>query len=163
MTPAELLADNLSRTFKMMTDTLADFSDADLLVRPCPGANHAAWQLGHLAMAEVGLLNGVKEGSLATPPADFASKFTKETSSNDDPAFFPKKAAILDQFTKTNNAVVAWIKTLKPADLDQPITGRMAAFVPTVGHLAAMLSGHVMMHTGQFQVIRRKLGKPILF
>jgi len=26
-----------------------------------------------------------------------------------------------------------------------------------------MLPGHVVMHTGQLQVIRRKLGKPLLF
>jgi hypothetical protein len=39
----------------------------------------------------------------------------------------------------------------------------MAAFAPTVGHLVTMTISHFMMHTGQFQVIRRKLGKPLLF
>src|SRR5262245_59434635 len=32
---------------------LSDLSDADLLVRPTAGANHIAWQLGHLIIAEV--------------------------------------------------------------------------------------------------------------
>ena len=27
---------------------VSDFSDADLLVRPVPGANHAAWQIGNV-------------------------------------------------------------------------------------------------------------------
>ena len=31
---------------------LSDLTDADLLVRPVPGANHIAWQLGHLIQAE---------------------------------------------------------------------------------------------------------------
>ena len=31
---------------------LADLSDADLFVRPVPGANHIAWQLGHLIIQE---------------------------------------------------------------------------------------------------------------
>jgi DinB family protein len=163
MNPAELLADVLTRSFKMMSDTLADFSDADMLVRPCPGANHAAWQVGHLAVAEAGLVGMVKEGLISAPPAEFAGKFTKETCGNDDAAFFPRKAALLEQFGKINDAVIAWARTLKPADLEQATQGRMAAFVPTTGHVLAILSNHIMMHMGQFQVTRRKLGKPILF
>ncbi len=31
---------------------LADLSDEDILVRPVPGANHIAWQLGHLIHSE---------------------------------------------------------------------------------------------------------------
>jgi hypothetical protein len=30
-----------------------DFSDADLLVRPVPGANHAAWQIGNVIAGDV--------------------------------------------------------------------------------------------------------------
>src|SRR5271170_7679494 len=52
MTQMELSADVLTRNLEMLRMTLADFSDADMLVRPCPGANHAAWQLGHLTAAE---------------------------------------------------------------------------------------------------------------
>jgi hypothetical protein len=39
----------------------------------------------------------------------------------------------------------------------------LQGFAPTVGHLAYVLPVHVMMHLGQVQVIRRKLGKPVLF
>ncbi len=39
----------------------------------------------------------------------------------------------------------------------------MARFAPTVGHLLLMLSNHDLMHAGQFSVLRRKLGKPVLF
>ena len=163
MNPAELLSDVLTRSGKMLNDTLADFSDADMLVRPCPGANHATWQLGHLTVAEGGLLNMVGEGLVQGPPAEFAAKFSKETASKDDAGFFPKKAAVLEQFNKINAAVAAWAKTLKPEDLAKPTKGRMVDFAPTTGHVIALLSNHNMMHIGQFQVIRRKLGKPILF
>src|SRR3954452_5007092 len=30
-----------------------DFSDADLLVRPVPGANHAAWQIGNVIGGDI--------------------------------------------------------------------------------------------------------------
>jgi hypothetical protein len=163
MNQSELAADVISRNVEMLKMTLADFSDADMLVRPCPGANHAAWQMGHLISAETRMINMIKPGAAAELPAGFDTKFTKETNSNDDPAFFPKKAALLEQLAKTRAATAAWAKSLTQADLDKPGPERMAAMAPTIGHMVAMVSLHSTMHIGQFQVIRRKLGKPILF
>ena len=54
MTQTELLADMLNRNLEMLKATLGDFSDADMLVRPTPGANHAAWQLGQYSCMVVG-------------------------------------------------------------------------------------------------------------
>ena len=39
----------------------------------------------------------------------------------------------------------------------------MAAYMPTYGAMFSLLAGHTMMHAGQFTVVRRKLGKPVLF
>jgi DinB superfamily len=163
MNQITLAADILERNLGMLNMTLADFSDADMITRPCPGANHAAWQLGHLISAETRMINTMKAGAAAELPAGFDSKFTKETCSNDDAAFFPKKAALLEQLAKTRAASVAWAKSLTQADLDKPGPERMASMAPTIGHMVAMVGLHTMMHIGQFQVIRRKLGKPILF
>jgi DinB superfamily len=163
MTQTELAADVLNRGLQMLNTTLADFSDADILARPCPKANHTAWQLGQVIDAETRLVNGIKPGAAAPLPPAWEGKFTKETSSKDDPEFFPKKAELLDQFAKTRAATVAWIKTLTPADLGKATPEPVVQWIPTVGHLLAMLNAHMMMHLGQMQVIRRKLGKPILF
>jgi hypothetical protein len=163
MNVTEFLADNLNRNQQMITATLADFSDADLLVRPCPGANNVAWQLGHLIKSEASALAGFAPGAAPTLPAGFADKFTKETASKDDPSFFPKKAELLDLFGKVRAATVAWAKGLKEADLNQASPERMRGWAPTAGHWLAAAPGHVAMHVGQFQVIRRKLGKPVLF
>jgi uncharacterized damage-inducible protein DinB len=163
MTQIELAADLAQRSQGMLMMTLADFSDADFFVRPCPGANHAAWQLGHLAASEASIINGVKPGANTTVSEEFASKFKKENSTKDDVAFFPSKAAILEQLAKTRAATIAFIKTLTPADLDKPGPERMQKMCPTVGHLINLVGNHDMMHMGQLQVIRRKLGKPVLF
>ena len=162
MTEIQLLTDLLRRDIEMVKATLADFSDADLLSRPCPGANHAAWQLGHLIGAESRMMNAVQEGVVPPLPAGFEEKFKKETASVDDPAFFPKKAELLDFLEKGRNATINWVKTLQPADLDRPTPERMKRFAPTVGQLLAMFPVHVAMHLGQFQVIRRKLGRPLM-
>ena len=163
MDPVKHLATALDKNLGMLTYTLADFSDADLLVRPCPGANHAAWQIGHLANSEVFVLKQFHPASTFALPAGFEEKFTPKTSSIDDPAFFPKKQQLLDTLASARSALVAWAKTLTPADLEKPTPEKLKQWEPTVGALLAALPGHVAMHVGQCQVIRRKLGKPILF
>src|SRR6516164_195866 len=52
MTGPEAIQSALRSSKAFMERLLADLSDADLLVRPVPGANHIAWQLGHLIAAE---------------------------------------------------------------------------------------------------------------
>jgi hypothetical protein len=147
----------------MVNATLADFSDADMLARPCPGANHAAWQLGHLVFAEFRMVNAIREGTVPPPPAGFEEMFKKETASIDDPSFFPKKAELLAALGKGREAIINLAKTLQPSDLAKPTPERLQRFAPTVGQLLVMLPVHVVMHMGQFQVIRRKLGKPVLW
>ncbi|HSU66732.1 MAG TPA: DinB family protein [Tepidisphaeraceae bacterium] len=163
MTVIELMANVLEGNLGMLTGTLADFSDADLLVRPVPAANHAAWQLGHLIKSEAGALGLINPALAPALPAGFADKFTKQTASIDDPSQFPKKAALIDTLTNVRSATVAWVKTLTPADLEKPSPERFRSWAPTLGHYVLMVPGHLAMHVGQLQVIRRKLGKPILF
>ncbi|HEY1923415.1 MAG TPA: DinB family protein [Tepidisphaeraceae bacterium] len=163
MTTLELAADVLARNHEMLKNTLSDFSDADFHTRPCPGANHAAWQIGHLINAETGMVAAMDPKAVSKLPDGFDKKFSKETCSKDDPAFFGTKAQLMDQFGKTRAATIAWVKTLKPADLEKPGPESLKSFAPTVGHVLQMLPMHVTMHLGQFQVARRKMGKPILF
>jgi hypothetical protein len=157
MSSLDVTVDVLNRNFEMLKGTLGDFSDADIYVRPCPGANHTAWQLGHLASAEANMVGAYKL------PEGYEKKFSKETSGKDDPKFFGTKTELLDQLSKVRAATIAWVKAATPADLDKPAPERMRRMCPTMGHLVQLLPSHFAMHMGQMQVIRRKLGKPIVF
>jgi len=163
MNPGELIADTLAADLPGLNGTLADFSDADLLARPVPAANHPAWQLGHMIVSETNAGNLVRPGSMPELPAGFAERFSKDRARSDNAADFPKKADLLAQFEKTRRATVAWVRKLSPQELDAPSPEKLRGWAPTVGRLALALSGHVAMHIGQFQVARRKLGKPVLF
>jgi hypothetical protein len=163
MTTTELMVGALAGNLEMLKSHIADFTEQDMLVRPVPNANHTAWQLGHLVSAEGWMVNGVTPGAVPPPPTGFAEKFTKETSKIDDPKAFPSKTEILAAYEMTRGAVIAWAKTLTAADLDKPGPEKMRQFVPTVGSVLALLPVHTTMHLGQIQVIRRKLGRAIMF
>ena len=154
----------LAGTQNILNMYVADLSDADLLVRPAPGANHIAWQLGHLTAAEV-LLAGPQLPSVEYPALSpgFQEQYSKKGASDDAPMHFLAKAEYLKMFNEVRDITKAAVVKLSDKDLDRPTTGNMAQFAPTIGALFLLVSNHTLMHAGQFTVVRRKLGKPVLF
>lgn len=147
----------------MTQNTLADLSDADLMTRPVPGANHAIWQLGHLLCSEEWMMNQVKPGPSLLPEG-FAEKFKNDKVGIDDQSKFATKAELLDLLTKVRMSTIEKIAGLTTADLARKIPSPFRkGEETTIEFLCQMPAGHTMMHLGQFQVLRRKLGKPILF
>jgi DinB superfamily len=163
MNTIESITRGLNQSAEMLKNTVADFTDAELLTRPCPGANHPLWQLGHLCVAETNLVNGVNPGAVPELPAGFAARFeNKKTNHIDDPAQLATKQQVMDLFTKIRAATIASLGKLSEADLDAPAPEKFRARLPKVGDVYALNIAHVMMHLGQIQVARRKLNKPIL-
>jgi hypothetical protein len=150
-------------TKDMLNQYLADLSDADLLVRPVPNANHTAWQLGHLIGSEPYLLSQVPGMAYPELPAGFQEQHDNKTAAVDPPKGFATKAEYLRLFNEFRDATIAGLAKLSDADLDKATTGRMAPYAPTLGDLLMLQSNHTLMHAGQFTVVRRKLGKPVLF
>jgi uncharacterized damage-inducible protein DinB len=154
----------LNSTRETLAQYLTDLSDADLLVRPVPKANYIAWQLGHLISAEKHLASEVlPSAQFPELPAGFDAGYTKETSASDSPKPLLSKQEYLSLFKKMREATLAAVEKLSDSDLDKPNTGRFAKYAPTVGDMLVLVSNHVLMHAGQFTVVRRKLGKPVLF
>jgi uncharacterized damage-inducible protein DinB len=164
MTGKDAIKYALQSTHGMVGMYLSDLSDADLLVRPVPGANHIAWQLGHLIVAEPHLLSAYLTGAQWPKlPPGFAEKHTKETSGLDAPDKFFKKNEYLSLYGQVREATIGALDKLSDPDLDRPTTGNMTKFAPTVGAMLLLNANHTMMHAGQFSALRRKLGKPVLF
>jgi hypothetical protein len=163
MTAIELMANSMTKNFEMLKMHLADFSDADLMVRPVPPANHAAWQIGHLLDFEVMTCNLMKiPGAPTLPPKPSPQWYGKEGASSDDASKFMKKEELLKLMAQSHGALVQWARELKPEDLSKPGPAEFKGFIETVGDLVLGITMHGTMHIGQIQVIRRKLGKKIL-
>ena len=154
----------LNSTRDLLNWYLGDLSDQDLLHHPAPGANNIAWQMGHLIQAEPGLLRPqFPDAVYPDLPAGFAAQHGKATHDQDAPTGFASKATYVELSTKTRQATLALLDKLSDADLDRATVGSMATFAPTLGAMFLLVSNHSLMHAGQFSVVRRKLGKPVLF
>ncbi len=164
MAHKQMLAEVFAGNLELLKMELADFTDAEMLCRPVPKANHALWQLGHLVNSEVTLMNAAVPGSVPALPEDFAQRFGHDMTGCDDAAKFGyNKQQLLDLYAKVRQASIQWIKTAKLPELDKPGPEKYLRLVPTLGHLAMLIPGHANMHIGQIQVIRRALGKPVLY
>jgi hypothetical protein len=141
---------------------LSDLSDADLLVRVVPSANHLAWQLGHMISGTRMMLLAIGQDTPELPQG-FEAAHAKEAAASDDRANFCTKAEYLALAGKVKAASLAAIDRIADGELDKPGPERMRQYAPTVGAVLTMLGSHWIMHAGQFATVRRKLGKPVLF
>jgi hypothetical protein len=162
MTGREAIQAALEATKGDLPTYVKDFSDADLLVRPVPGANHAAWQIGNVIGGDIFFIGSeLPDTPYPQLPPGFAELHGSKGATKDEG--FLTKAEYLELFEKVRSATIAAVGRLTDSDLDRPVTGPGKAFAPTLGKLFIAASNHTLMHAGQFSVIRRKLGKPVLF
>jgi len=162
MTSNDVIRNTMNQAHFILQSYVADLTDADLLVRPVPGANHIAWQLGHVIASEHDMAAACGYDMPALPDG-FAKAHGKETAGSDDAAVFKTKAEYLELFEKQRAAALAALDATPDARLDEPAPEPMRAYAPTIGAMFNMLGIHELMHAAQFVVVRRKLGKPPLF
>ena len=163
MNPNEAIKSSIDIADMISKSYLEDLTDEEMMHRPADQCNHIKWQLGHLIGSDFQMVNGCCEGVLPALPDGFVDKYTKETASSDAADAFHSKAELMDLFQQQRSAVFAALEKLTPEDLDQPTPEAMQSYAPTVGSAFAMLGIHWTMHSGQWAVIRRQLGRAPLF
>ena len=142
---------------------LDDLTDEDLMRRPTDGCNHINWQIGHLVTSDHNMVSAIVPGAMPSLPEGFADKYSKETATSDDPAAFCTKSELLSAASEQLTAMLAALNGMSDEDLDKDSPEPVNAYAPNFGALFSMLGSHWMMHSGQWVVVRRQLGKPPLF
>ena len=142
---------------------LGDLTDPELLMRPVPGANHIAWQLGHLLVSEHDMVEGACPGSMPALPAGFADKYKPDASKLDSPDAFHSKSVYMNVFEQQRAGTFQALEKLSDGDLDKPAPEKFRSFLKSVGDLFVMQGTHWLMHAGQWAVLRRKLGRKPVF
>jgi hypothetical protein len=139
---------------------LEDLTPQEMLVRPAGDANHIAWQLGHLIQSEHHLVEAAVPGSMPPLPAGFKERHTKDTGASNNPADFLSKDEYLRIAKEVRAGTLKALSSLSEADFDKPVTGRVPPFIKRAGDAFVLIGGHWSSHTGQWVVVRRKLGRP---
>jgi len=162
-TATEVIKASIDMATFCVNSYLQDLSDDDLMIRPTEGANHIAWQLGHLIAAEHSLINKVCPGSMPDLPDSFAERYTKETSKLDERNAFHTKDEYLKWMNEQRAGTLAALEKVSDEELEKPAPEDIREYAPTVGATFGLQATHWMMHTGQWVIVRRKLGRDPLF
>jgi uncharacterized damage-inducible protein DinB len=163
MNPKDVIRGDFDRS-KMVTEMLlAELSDTDIMQRPAPGANHIAWQLGHLVSSTHHLGESVQAGSMPSLPEGFDEKHSKEAATSDDAAAFLKKDEYIALLNEQRDGIVKLLGEIDESRLDEDAPEAMRSYAPKIADLLGLTAAHEMMHSGQITVLRRKLGKPVAF
>lgn len=161
MTAKDALKSGIAAADMILGKYVADLSDADLFVRPVPGVNHLAWQLGHLIVGEQHFIEIVSPGTSPKLPEGFAAAHSKETIGVDDPSKFYTVAQYKELWEAQRKATLAALEAFPDEELDKA-DPKYPPFAPTAGAIFGLCSWHPLMHTGQFVPVRRILNKPVV-
>lgn len=141
---------------------LADLTPKEMMARTCPGANHIAWQVGHLIQSERYLVDKVAPGRMDSLPEGFDTRHKKDAAAIDDAGKFLSKDEYLRVAKQVREQTLRVLDSMQPADFDKPVSG-VPPFCKTAGDVMLFLGSHWLMHAGQWSSTRRSIGKPPLF
>lgn len=151
-------------TARQYTETLlADLEPGCWFQQPEGVTTHVAWQIGHLAMAQYGLVlfrqRGRQPEDSDLMSSRFRKKFSKGSEPDPDMTNHPAPEEILDVFQQVNRQALQELDTYPVDQLDDPVDQPYAAFATKYGALL-FCAHHEMLHAGQIGLLRRLLGKP---
>lgn len=142
-------------------DLLANVPDSLWTTVPAGGSSHFAWQVGHLAVAQYGLMlfrqRGRSEGDLELMPGWLRKKFGKGTTPSADPADNPSKEEMLGVLARIHAECLSTLPTFTADHLAEPTDMPYTAFPIKLGALL-FCPLHESIHAGQIGMLRRLHG-----
>lgn len=129
---------------------------------PQPAVSSIAWQVGHLAVAEYGLMlfrqRGRQEVDSELMSGAFRKRFMKGSQPADRDADYPRPDEILAVLDRVHQQVLREVPGFDGPQLDDPIDPPHSVVASRYG--AMMFAGdHEMLHAGQIGLLRRLMGK----
>src|SRR5437660_11963439 len=98
MQAKDALKISLTSTQNLVAWYVGDLTDKELTVRPVPGANNIAWQLGHLIEGEVHLGSALPGSTYPALPDSINGQYDKKTASTSPAGGYLTKTHYLEWF-----------------------------------------------------------------
>ena len=161
MTAKDLLRQLIEYGHRVTRGFVEDLTDADLLVRSVPTANHIAWQLGHTIASTRRLI--LAAGRRARIARGFRGGLYQGNVGLGRSGQVRHEGPVSGPDGADESGVAGGGQRHAGGRVGPARAERMRQRMPTVGVVLLMLGAHWTVHAGQFVPIRRKLGKPPLF
>jgi hypothetical protein len=138
---------------------LDDLTESEFGHQPVPGANSAAWIIGHLAVTVRRTAERLGATGLPDLPEEFVARYSVTHKPAGAQTELDTKAALVALFDECTGKLIPAISALPVEALANP---PLSATGLATNYGEAVLFGvlHVAMHSGQLSTIRRSLGKP---
>ena len=159
MTNNELIAGGW-RTAKLVLHRMVDdLTPAEFRHQPCPGANNAAWVVGHLGVTARRTAERLGGANLPAVSDELAARLKVTKLPAGEQADLGDPAELLRLFDTCVDQVIAQLPGVSAAALAGP-PPMPGPFGNTLAEALQFGAAHVIMHAGQLSTIRRSLGKP---
>lgn len=159
----EIAAKHLLSAREYTETLLEDLSEDEWFWTPSDSVSHIAWQVGHLAFAEYGLMlfrqRGRRTEDAELMSGRFRKTFAKGTTPSSDRSLYPTRQEILETLHRVHAQAFVELAEFDDAELDEEIDRPWSTFNTRYG--ALLFAGdHEMLHAGQIGLLRRLMGKP---
>jgi len=123
--------------------------------------SNIAWQVGHLAVSQYGLLlfrlRGRNPADLALIPGKFRKRYSRGTLPSDDAESQPAADELYDRLGQVHELAMQQLDAVEPQSLLEPIDPPYAVYPVKLGGIL-FCPLHEQIHAGQIGLLRRALG-----
>jgi len=143
------------------TCELLDATPRDLwFTMPAGLPTNVAWQVGHLAVSQYGLLmfrlRGRQPADLELIPGAFRKSYSRQTTPSADSQKQPSADELFDRLGRVHDLALAELQQVDPAVLLEPVDMPYAAYPIKLGAIL-FCPMHEQIHAGQIGLLRRAL------
>ncbi|MBN2560383.1 MAG: DinB family protein [Phycisphaerae bacterium] len=142
---------------RVTTSLLEDIPQDKLTHQPIPGANHAMWIMGHVAVTDAFFLDQL-DGRTVGGLEEWKALFFRGSQPKPNVSDYPPVAEVKRLLDRSREQVIAWFRSLDDVQLKAPLPDDLKGFGPLHVNLMTSTAVHEGMHAGQLAVIRKSLG-----
>ena len=161
MSPNELLGGGYRMARQVLHAMVDDLTAEEFRHQPVPGANSAAWIVGHLAVTARRTAERLGATGLPELTEEFVGGFSATRKPAGEQAELGEKAKLLALFDGCIEKLIEAVRAIPAEALHSPPAGP-GPFATNYGEAVLFGAMHVTLHCGQLSTIRRSLGKPPL-
>jgi uncharacterized damage-inducible protein DinB len=159
MTPNELIAAGYRMGRQLLHRMVDDLTEEEFRHQPVPGANSAAWIVGHLAIVARRIAERLGATGLPELTEEFVGRFGVTGKAAEAQPDLGSKAELLALFDGCTEKAIEAARKVPAESLSGP-SPTPNPFAANYGEALLFGAMHVTLHGGQLSTIRRSLGKP---